>query len=78
MSRKRDETLRSRRWKRWTLWVSVAVASKVDNPGREPVWCGWRRPQDLVRRERREAVTLSTILERVSSRTMTLKETGES
>ena len=78
MSRKREETLRSSRWKRRTSWASVAGASKVDRPGREPVWWGWRRPQDLARRERREVVTLSTILERVSRRTMTLKEAGES
>ena len=54
------------------------MASKVERPGREPVWWGWRREQDLATRERREAVTRSTILERVSRRTMTLKEAGES
>ena len=37
MSRKREETLRSSHWKRRTLWASVAVASKVERPGREPV-----------------------------------------
>ena len=78
ISRKREETLRSRRWKRRTSWARVAVASNVERPGREPVWWGWRRLQDLARRERREAVTRSTILERVSRRTMTLKEAGES
>lgn len=35
-------------------------------------------PQDLGRRERLEAVTLSTTLKRVSRRTMILKEAGVS
>ena len=37
-SRKREETFRSRRWKRRTSWERVAVVSKVERPGREPVW----------------------------------------
>ena len=78
MSRKREETFRSRRWRRQTSWVRVAVASKVERPRREPVWWGWRMLQDLAMRERREAVIRSTILERVSRSTMTLKEAGES
>ena len=78
MARKREETLRSSSRKRVTSRGSVAVVSKVERQGREPVWWGWRRPQDLARRERREAVTLCTILERVSRKTITLKEAGES
>ena len=56
----------------------MAVASKVERPGREPVWWRWSKPRDLAKRARREAVTRSRTLERVSRSTMTLKEAGES
>jgi len=78
MSRNREETFEPSLWRRRTSWVRVAVASKVERPGRDPVWWGWSRPKCLARRERQDAVASFKILERVSSRTMTLKEAGES
>ena len=76
MSRKREEVLRPRHWKRRSSWEREAVASKVDKPAREPVWLGWIMPSDLAKRARREATILSRILETVSRKTMTLKEAG--
>ena len=76
ISRKSEEVLRPRRWKRRTSWEREAVTSKVDRPASEPVWLGWIMPSDLARRARREATILSRILETVSRRTMTLKEAG--
>jgi len=78
MSRNKDETLDPSLWRRRISCVRVDVASKVERPRRDPVWWGCSRPTCLARRERREAVTHSSILERVSSKTMTLKEAGVS
>jgi len=38
MSRKIDETLEPTLWRRPTSWVRVNMASKVERPGRDPVW----------------------------------------
>ena len=78
ISKNRDETLDPSLWRRRTSCARVAVASKVERPGREPVWWGYSSPICLARRERREVVTCSSILERVSSKTLTLKEAGVS
>jgi len=50
----------------------------VDLPGRDPHCKGWMREDIAAWAERREATTLSRILERVRRRTITLKEEVES
>ena len=54
------------------------MASAVDLPGRDPHGRGWIREHIIAWAERREATTLSRILESVRRRTITLKEEGES
>jgi len=54
------------------------AASNDERAGSEPHWLRSTSFSVLAIRERREAITLSRILETVCSRTMTLNEAGES
>jgi len=56
----------------------VVVASEAERPASDPHWCWFRRPQARATQESLEFIILSRIFEKVWSRTMTLKEEGES
>jgi len=78
MSRKSVETFLPAIWRVFTSWVRVVTASEAESPASEPHWCGFRRPVARATEESLEFIILSRIFEKVSSKTITQKEEGES
>jgi len=78
MSRKRVETSSLGLWRVLTSCMRVRQGSDELSPGREPHWCGWRRPFDLAMADSLTVITCSRTFEMVLRRTMMRKEAGES
>jgi len=78
MSKERVETFLPARWRVFTSWVRVVIASEAERLASEPHWWGLRRPVGRATQESLELIILLRIFQKVWSRTMTRKDEGES
>jgi len=77
LSRNSVETFLPAIWRVFTSWVREVTESEADKPASEPHWCGLRRTVARAVQESLEFIILSSIFEKVWSKTMTRKEEGE-